>query len=261
VTLSRDDAVGSPRLEGRVALVTGAGRGIGRAIALALARDGCAVAINDIDADPAGHVAAEIRDAGAQAEPYVASVIDLAASRGMVDAIIDRFGTIDILVSSAGAGTSGKSVLRTPIDEVDQAFRLHALAAFALVQGVLPAMRAGRRGDIIAISSTAVAHMPARSAPYSMAKSALEALVLTVAKEEAHHGIRAHVVAPGLTDTRLGALILRRLAASSLPTRGSDDVGQALRMASPDQIATAVVECVVDPRPTRTGQKITVESP
>jgi NAD(P)-dependent dehydrogenase (short-subunit alcohol dehydrogenase family) len=92
-----------------------------------------------------------------------------------------------------------------------------------------------------------------------MAKSALEALVLTVAKEEAHHGIRAHVVAPGLTDTRLGELILRRLAVLPLlPTRGSDDIGQALSMASPHQIATAVVECVVDARPT--GQKITVVS-
>jgi NAD(P)-dependent dehydrogenase (short-subunit alcohol dehydrogenase family) len=238
--------------------VTGAGRGIGRAIALALARDGCAVAINDLDGDPAERVAAEIRRTGAQAEAYVASVIDPAASTAMLDAAADRFGTIDILISNAGAGTSGKSVLRTPIEEVERAFHLHALAAFALVQRVLPAMRAGRRGDIVAISSTAVEHMPARSAPYSMAKAALEALALTVAKEEAHHGIRAHVVAPGLTDTRLGTLIQRRVAAWSSATRGSDDVAETLTMASPDQVAAAVVDCVADARPTRTGQKVTV---
>ena len=205
-------------LDGRVALVTGGGRGIGRAIALTLADGGADVAIAyRRDQESASATVKEIEGLGRQARPYGADVGDPAAVEEMVAAVVDDFGFVDILVHNAGIASRGKAVIDTDADEVERLLRTHALGAHVLCRTVLPSMRTRLRGDIVMISSIITKMVPPNSAPYTMAKGALEFLAATLAKEEVHHGIHVNVVAPGLVDTDMG----RRLVKATL---GADDI-------------------------------------
>jgi 3-oxoacyl-[acyl-carrier protein] reductase len=197
-------------LDGRSALITGGGRGIGRAIALGLAFDGCAVAINyRKDADSAAATVADIGALGARGCAYPASVDDPDAATALGETVLDDFGPVDILVCNAGIASRGGTVGETSLDEVDRLMRTHVYSAFQLCRVLLPVMREQPRADLVFISSVAARLMGARSAPYTMAKVALEALALTLAKEERSHGIHANVVAPGLVDTEMGRRLVR----------------------------------------------------
>ena len=195
---------------GTVALITGAGRGIGLAIAQGLAADGAAVAINDRDSAEAEAACAEVERAGGRAMALPFSVTDFDAANDAVSAVVESFGHVNILVSNAGIASSGKSVLRTPIAEAEDLMRLNCFAAMVLSQLVLPSMRAQGAGRIVMMSSLAATAAPPKGGPYAMAKAALETLAFTLAKEEARHGIRVNVIAPALVDTRLGHLIVDR---------------------------------------------------
>jgi len=254
-------------LEGRVALVTGAGRGIGAAIAHYLGRAGAVVAVNDVDPEPAEEVAASIRAAGRRAQAFPVSVVNFYDSRRMVDQIISEYGFVDILVSGAGIATSGKKIIGESLERAREDMDLFCFAAMNLCQAVLPSMRTLGRGDIIAISSGAVemvvdpkSSYGSNSGTYSMAKAALEALAFTLAKEEIGHGIRVNVVAPLATDTRMvrdgKARIIRK-------TTGKEPTEEQLREGSewlspPEGLAEAVLSFVSDPDPARTCQKVTV---
>ena len=246
-------------LEGRVALVTGGNRGIGAAIAVALAADGADVAINyRRDEDSANATAKAIADRGRRVERYQASVDDLEAVTAMVAAITADFGGIDILVHSAGIASRGLSVVDTDPAEIERVWRVHALSAFALSKLIVPGMRARPRGDIVYISSAATSQWGQNSSPYNMAKAALEALARTLAKEERQHGIHVNVVAPGLVDTEMG----RRLARGVM---GVDDIHQLDSNApfghvcSPEEVADVVRFLVSDAARYVNDQKIVVD--
>lgn len=243
------------QLDGRTALVTGAGRGIGRSIAVALAGDGALVAINDLDVDAAQAVVDEITVAGGRAIPCPFSVLDHAAADRAVASVIADHGKVDVLVSNAGAAASGRSVLRTPASEVEAMFQLNAVAAVVLVQAVLPAMREQAWGRIIGISSSATTEIPASSSPYTMAKAALEALVLSVACEEARRGIRANVVAPGLVRTRLSAEVLDRVGRAPSALGAGATTAQVVE---PDLVAAAVRYLVSPAAEGINGQRLQV---
>lgn len=189
----------------KVALVTGASRGIGRAVAEGLAADGYAVAVNfRRDEESARAVVAAIRDRGGTATAYRAAVGHAAEEERLVADVVGAFGRIDVLVSNAGIASRGLPVERTTREEVERVFAVHALAAHSLCRLVLPGMRERREGAVVVVSSTATRDVPAGAAPYTMAKAALEALARTIAAEEVGNGIRANVVAPGLADTDMG---------------------------------------------------------
>lgn len=246
-------------LKGRVALVTGGGRGIGRAIALALAGAGADVAVNyRRDHDAARETVAEIEALGRRALMYSASIDRAEDDEAMADAVLSDFGAVDILVHNAGIASRGQSVVDTDPTEIERVWRTHAFGAFLLSKLLVPAMRTRPRGDIVMISSVATMHWGPNSSPYNMAKASLEALAWTLVKEERPHGIHVNVVAPGLVETEMG----RRLVRGAM---GVDDI-HALDSRSPfghvcrpEEVADVVLFLVSEQAGYVTGQKILVD--
>jgi NAD(P)-dependent dehydrogenase (short-subunit alcohol dehydrogenase family) len=247
------------KLSGRVALISGGGRGIGRAVSLALAEDGAAVAVNyRRDEQAALETLSAIEELGGKAKAYQASVDRFEEDEAMVEQVLADFGHVDILVNNAGVASRGHSVADTDPAELERVVRTHALAPHYLSKLVLPSMRARPRGDIIMISSTATGLLPANSGPYNMGKAAMEALAATLSKEELQHGIRVNVVAPGLVETEMG----RRLVKA---TRAVDDMRKldaAMpfgHVCSPEEVADVVRFFVSDAARYVTGQRLYVD--
>ena len=245
--------------DARVALVTGGGRGIGKAIALGLAQDGADVAVNyRRDEESALATVAEIEKLGRRARAYAASVDDHAQCAQMVEAAVADFGFVDILVNNAGNASRGQTVADTDPAELERVVKTHAFGAWSCSKLVLPSMRTRPRGDIVMISSAATLHMGANSAPYNMAKAALEALAATLAKEERRHGIHVNVVAPGLVDTEMG----RRLVKGAMGVddiRTMDSSAAFGHVCTPEEVADAVRFVVSEHASYVTGQRIGVD--
>lgn len=246
-------------LAGRVALVTGAGRGIGRGIAVELARCGASVVVNyRRDADAAAETVSAIEAGGGRALAVQASVGELEQIDALADAALEQFDHVDILVANAGIASRGLPVAETEAAEVQRVVTTHALGAHRLAHRLLPGMRARSRGDVIAISSSELAHMRANGAPYNMAKAALEALAMTLSKEEIAHGIRVNVVAPGLVATDMGDRLVR--AKLGLDDAAALDATQPLgRVCRPEDVARVVRFLVSDDGAFVTGQRIVVD--
>jgi len=246
-------------LEGRVALVTGGSRGIGRGIALGLAEDGADAAINyRRDEESAQATVAEIEKLGRKAAAYQASIDDVDADQRMVDDALSTFGHIDILVNNAGIASRGRTVAKTDPTEVQRVIGTHAIGAHHLCRMLVPQMRERERADIVMISSMATMGYGAGGAPYNMAKAALEALAFTLAKEERTKGIRVNVVAPGLVDTEMG----RRLVKGAMGVddiRTLDNAMPLGRVCTPEDVANVVRFIVSDAAFYVTGQRIYVE--
>jgi 3-oxoacyl-[acyl-carrier protein] reductase len=199
-------------LDGRVALVTGGGRGIGRGISELLGAQGAAVAVNyRRDEASAQDTVEAIISAGGRAKAYQASVDDDAQDRAMVEAVVADFGFVDILVNNGGIASRGNAVADTDPAELLRVVTTHAIGPHYLCRLVLPSMRTRPRGDIVMVSSVATSHFSGNGAPYNMGKAALEALAFTLAKEERVNGIHVNVVAPGLVDTDMGLRLARAM--------------------------------------------------
>jgi NAD(P)-dependent dehydrogenase (short-subunit alcohol dehydrogenase family) len=246
-------------LEGRVALITGGGRGIGRAISLALAEDGADIAVNyRRDKDAADETVAEIRALGRRAEAFAGSVDSRDDMQSLGAAAIDALGHVDILVNNAGIASRGRSVASTDPDELERVVRTHAFGPHWLSAAVLPSMREQPRGDIVFISSIATRHYQANGAPYSMGKAAMEALAFTLAREELRNGIHTNIVAPGLVATEMG----RRLVKG---TAGVEDIGTLDasspygRVCRPEDVAGVVRWLVSEGAGYVNGQRIYVD--
>lgn len=250
---------GKGELDGRVALVTGAGRGIGRGIAIALAEAGAAVIVNyRRDREAAESVVATIEAAGGRATAIAASVGEVADVDALADAALAAFGRVDILVHNAGIASRGLPVAETTPEELQRVVGVHALGAHRLVGRLLPGMREAPRGDVVMISSSEVSEMRANGAPYNMGKAALEALALTLAKEEIAHGIHVNVVAPGLVATDMGdKLVQAKLGADG--ATALDDRMPLGRVCQPEDVASVVTFLVSQAAGYVTGQRIVVD--
>jgi NAD(P)-dependent dehydrogenase (short-subunit alcohol dehydrogenase family) len=245
-------------LAGRVALVTGGGRGIGRAIALSLAEAGADIAVNyRRDEGAAKETVAAVEALERKAIAYSASVENWDEDVGMVAQVLEDFGGIDFLVNNAGIASRGKSVADTDPQEMERVVRVHAFGPHYLSKLVVPHMRERGRGDIFMISSVATLHHGANGAPYNMGKAAMEALALTLSKEERAHGIRTNIVAPSLTVTEMGVRLSRA-------TSGVQDIHELDsrspfgRVSTPEDVAAVVTFLVSSANPYVNGQKVNV---
>lgn len=248
----------SGTLGGRVAVVTGGSRGLGRAIAMRLSAAGAAVAIGyRRDCDAAAAVVREITAAGGTASAYQAPIDDEAAVAAMSDAIRRDLGPAGIVISNAGSASRGNNVAGTSLTEFESLMRIHAFGPTRLIQTLLPDLRAAGRGDIIMISSNTVASAPAGAAPYTMAKAAMETCIRTLAREERSYGIRANIVAPGLVVTEMGRRLVRATGGGAI-----DELDARFpfgRVCRPEDVASTVAYLVSDDAGYITGQTIVVD--
>jgi len=189
-------------LTDQVALVTGSGRGIGQAIALALAAQGANLVINDVDAASAQVTAGDIEARGRQALVSGANVVDEAQVEAMVEAVMERFGRLDILVNNAGLTRDGL-LIRMKEDQWDLVLDVNLKGAFVCTKSAARPMMKARHGRIVNIASVAGITGNPGQANYSASKGGLIALTKTTALELAPRGITCNAVAPGFIETAM----------------------------------------------------------
>ncbi|CAM3726948.1 SDR family NAD(P)-dependent oxidoreductase [Smaragdicoccus niigatensis] len=200
-------------LEGKVAIISGSGRGIGREIALKLASEGAKVVVNDLDAEPAKETVAAIESAGGQAVACIGSVTDADFGERFVAAAVDNFGGLDIIVNNAGY--TWDSVIQKMTDEQwDAILDVHLKAPFRILRAAQPVIaaavkKAKEAGEpipcrkVVNISSMAGTGGNAGQANYSAAKAGITGLTKTLAKEWGRYNVTVNTVAFGLIKTRL----------------------------------------------------------
>ncbi len=223
------------RLRERVAVVTGSGRGIGKAAALTLAREGASVAVATHTPDNADRTASEIRDEGGTALPVPLDVSDRESVEEMRNRVMERFGRVDILVNVAGLSTL------TPLedleeDEWDRVIAVNLKGVYLCARAVLPAMMDQRYGRIVSVASIAGRYGRAQmSAAYSASKAGVLGFTRSVAKRYGEYGITANAIAPGTIVTDMNRnlprdTLDRLMADAAVPRLGeADDVAEAIR--------------------------------
>ena len=223
-------------LEGKVALVSGAASGIGRAIAMTMARRGAAIAVLDIDEGGASETCRLIGDEGGRCAAYAGDI----TAAGEVDAAlaqaVDRFGPIDVLVNNAGLGGGG-FFFEMSRDEIERQVSVNLMGPMTVARAVLPDMVRRRAGTIVNISSEAGITGAGRAAAYSAAKGGLISFTKSLAKELAGHNIRVNCICPGPTDSPMFQSMVARE-----PERAQEYIDRVpmKRPANPDEVAAAV---------------------
>jgi NAD(P)-dependent dehydrogenase (short-subunit alcohol dehydrogenase family) len=192
------------RFEGKTAIVTGAGRGMGRAVAVTLARDGAAVVVNDVRQEWAESAVAEIEAQGGRAIAFVADVSREDQVEAMVAAAVERFGGVHILVNNAGILGNTQALELIPGDEWDRMMAINVKGVFNCTKAVLPLMKAQRYGKIVNVSSSAGRSTSTfGGAHYTTSKAAVLGLTRHTAREAAPFNINVNATAPGSMDTEM----------------------------------------------------------
>jgi 3-oxoacyl-[acyl-carrier protein] reductase len=218
-------------LAGKVALITGGARNIGRSIALELASVGAAVAINTRKSVEDGEsVVQDIRNRGGAAELYVADIADAAAAKGMVANVLKRFGHVDFLVLNASVRTE-KPFLELSYEEWRTPLSITLDGAFYLAQACIPSMLEHGGGSIVTLGGMTSLSGARKRIHGSVAKHGLVGFTRGIAREFAEHGIRANCIAPGQMDT---------VRAAGRTVRNNDDAIPMKRKGAPEEIATTV---------------------
>ena len=231
----------SVELSGRVALVTGGSRGIGRATCLALAASGAAVAVHyNSNQSSAQEAVARIEEIDGRAVAVGANLLEEDAGDSIVAAVEGSLGTVDILVNNAGGLTT--SAVENLGDALwERTLTLNLTAAFRCARAVIPAMKEHRWGRIVNVSSQAAYTGSANHAHYAAAKAGMAGLTFSLAKELGPHGVTANLVVPGRIETDI--------LADDLPKRREEWLGQtpARRLGRPEEVAAAIAFLASEP--------------
>lgn len=194
-------------LEGKVAVITGAARGIGKEIALKFASEGCDIAFTDLVIDENGKkTEEEIAAFGVKVKGYASNAADFAATEAVVNEIKNDFGHIDILVNNAGITKDGL-MLRMTEQQWDAVIAVNLKSAFNYIHAVLPIMMRQKHGSIINMASVVGVHGNAGQSNYAASKAGLIALAKSIAQEVGSRGIRANAIAPGFIETAMTAAL------------------------------------------------------
>lgn len=240
-------------LEGKVALVTGAARGIGKALAVRFAQEGANVAFTDLAIDDnALQTKKEIEAFGVKCEAYASDASNFEETEKIVNKIKEDFGRIDILVNNAGITKDGL-MLRMTEQQWDLVLKINLKSAFNFIHAVLPIMLRQKGGSIINMASVVGVHGNAGQANYAASKAGMIALAKSVAQEVGSRGIRANAIAPGFIETAMTAALpeeVRKDWATKIPLR---------RGGTPEDIANVATFLASDMAGYVTGQVIQVD--
>ena len=242
----------------RIALVTAAGSGIGRAGACAMARDGATVIVTDLDGDLAKETLAQIEAIGGQGAAFALDVTDDAACRAAVERVLVDHGRVDILHSHAGIQIPGRLEDISP-DQMDAAWALNVRAHFVLAQAVIAPMRAQGGGSVIVTASNSGCQYDRGMISYATTKHAAVAMVKQMAADYARENIRVNALCPGFVDTPFNAGFETQMggrAALESYVAGSIPIG---RWASVEEIAEGIVYLASDRSSFVTGLALVID--
>lgn len=252
-------------LSGKTALVTGATRGLGRELAIALAQAGASIAVVGRDAQSGEVTAQAVRETGAGALVTSADVSCQSDMEAAAAATVERFGKIDILVCTAGISGPGKPIWESTAGDLEACFSVNVTGVLLAMRAVLPHMIAARAGSVIAIGGTYGHKGVANAAIYAASKWALRGLVKSAALETASHGITCNIVAPGGVEGER----LRRQFREGAEARGETfetalarftDSTALGRLVTGADIAAAIIHLASPAGRQITGQDIVIDS-
>lgn len=211
------------KLEGRTAFITGGDRGIGKGIALALAREGADIGLSyRKNLEAAEATVREIEMSGRRALAVQADVTDPEQVRAAVETVLGHLGAVDILISNAGIASRGRFIQETEPEEMLRLFNIHVMGGFHVTRALLPVLRQQPRSDIVFISSVGSHKCAAGHGPYAVAKAGLDALAMVLAKEELPNRVHVNCLACGLVETDMGAKLVRGAMGAELKDISKD---------------------------------------